>query len=723
VVPWFGGVYTRLDMTFIENWDFSLQYNNDSYFDSTGFARLTYRMGGSRRRNVPDQMEQPMMRNEHIVRAHQTPVAAKNPETGEAWRVIHVDNSSTDTGAGTAESPYSSLASAQAAAVKRYDIVYVHQGASATSPYVTPISGYSFGAADQYFIGEGSSLTIPTSNCGATAFFGGNGNGAYPILTNPLGPAIAVNQPGSVVSHFQVVGARVGISDGTGFATGLASVSDVIIAGSGPGQRGVEIANSTAAFTFDKVRLSNLTDDGFVISANGGDVSITNSSIVGTRNAGVKATGANAVVSVASSTITETSGTAVESAGTGSTISLHKASITNTAGDAIVASGATATAIVNSSTIRATSSSALVASGASSIVSATSTVIASTGNPAIELSGVDSQVILDRTNVNNVTGVGVALTGAASRFTMANSSRLTNVSGDGIYLANETSFASISGRSVIRDVGGDGINSVGASVHFVDSTIQTVGGSGIEATGVSGNRVVWMQGGTITNAQDTGITVLNSNLRVERLDPANPRSSAPTISNAGTYGIEVTADSALPNPPLYRVLVDSARISGVDVGISVASDADQLNPPPAIPSPPVDIPTIDFTAQNNQITTSGSGAGIAISAYYDASVGYPGRPLSRVNARMTGNTLSAVGNQGTILLTTAGDTTIWTTGTGGTSIDTPAAFKPVTVAAGSSADLGNLNNGAAVDVEPVPSSTVFNRALSPLLPPPPPTPP
>lgn len=76
IVPWFGGVYTRLDMTFSENWDFSLQYNNDSYFDSTGFARLTYRMGGSRRRNVPDQVEQPMMRNEHVVRAHQTPVVA-----------------------------------------------------------------------------------------------------------------------------------------------------------------------------------------------------------------------------------------------------------------------------------------------------------------------------------------------------------------------------------------------------------------------------------------------------------------------------------------------------------------------------------------------------------------------------------------------------------------------------------------------------------------------
>ena len=62
IVPFFGGVYTRLDMTFANNWDFSLQYNNDPFFDSTGFARLTYRLGGSRRRNVPDQLEQPLMR-------------------------------------------------------------------------------------------------------------------------------------------------------------------------------------------------------------------------------------------------------------------------------------------------------------------------------------------------------------------------------------------------------------------------------------------------------------------------------------------------------------------------------------------------------------------------------------------------------------------------------------------------------------------------------------
>jgi len=102
-VPWFGGVYTRLDMTFIKNWDFSLQANNDSYFDWTGFARLTYRMGGSRRRNVPDQVEQPMMRNEHIVRARQAPETAINPFTGTPYRVFHVDNSVAGAGTGPAE--------------------------------------------------------------------------------------------------------------------------------------------------------------------------------------------------------------------------------------------------------------------------------------------------------------------------------------------------------------------------------------------------------------------------------------------------------------------------------------------------------------------------------------------------------------------------------------------------------------------------------------------
>ena len=40
MVPFFGGVYTRFDMTVANNWDINLQYNNDPFFDSTSLHDL-----------------------------------------------------------------------------------------------------------------------------------------------------------------------------------------------------------------------------------------------------------------------------------------------------------------------------------------------------------------------------------------------------------------------------------------------------------------------------------------------------------------------------------------------------------------------------------------------------------------------------------------------------------------------------------------------------------
>jgi hypothetical protein len=227
VVPWFGGVYTRLDMTFAQNWDFSLQANNDSYFDWTGFARLTYRMGGSRRRNVPDQVEQPMMRNEHIVRAHQTPVVAINPVTGDPWNVIHVNNTAPVGGTGTAEAPVTSLALAQGLATNPYDIVFVREGTSATTPYA---SNWQFQADNQLLIGEGSSLQLSSANAAPQMYFIGAGTNVRPVLTSDA-TAIELRN-GAVVDHFRIQNAPVAIAaDST--VTDTANVNDLQLSGTG----------------------------------------------------------------------------------------------------------------------------------------------------------------------------------------------------------------------------------------------------------------------------------------------------------------------------------------------------------------------------------------------------------------------------------------------------------------------------------------------------------
>ncbi len=311
VVPWFGGVYTRLDMTFVENWDFSLQANNDSFFDWTGFARLTYRMGGSRRRNVPDQVEQPMMRNEHIVRAHQTPIMALNANnSNQPWRVIHVDNSATPVGNGSAEAPFTNIVNANAAATNPWDIVLVARGSSrvnldsASANFGTVTNAYAgtFSplAANQYFIGEGSPFYVPTGNCGPINI-GGSG-AVRPVLTNPTGPSINLSN-GLQTNNFDIVNSAVGISgsgDMSGAGSGRPSFArDIDIYRTDPlaTGRGIEISGATGTAVFRDVNVGKLvtlpdgttedwtmTDGSVVVAGGAATVDFANGSIVNTQN-------------------------------------------------------------------------------------------------------------------------------------------------------------------------------------------------------------------------------------------------------------------------------------------------------------------------------------------------------------------------------------------------------------------------------------------------------
>ena len=341
VVPYFGGVYTRLDMTFLNNWDFSLQANNDSYFDWTGFARLTYRMGGSRRRTVADQVEQPMMRNEHIVRAHQSPVQAINPYTNTPWNVVHVDSAATAgvttlavmatpmaaAGLGTAESPLATLAAAETVATNPYDIILLHQGISANQPYA---GGFSFAADHQFLVGQGSAMQLPTANMGLVSVWSGVKSIDYPVIASGGTPAITLRN-GAVVDHLQITGSRVGITDtDITDANTLQIVNDVRIIGSGPNQTGVEILAAGGVgshINFSNMYLQGLTNDGFSVFGgnaaagdprvnidnstfvnnagsaivvqdvyNEGRVRITNSTIDGTTAAGVQVTNAQVYV-------------------------------------------------------------------------------------------------------------------------------------------------------------------------------------------------------------------------------------------------------------------------------------------------------------------------------------------------------------------------------------------------------------------------------------------
>jgi hypothetical protein len=505
LVPYFGGVYTRMDLTLIRNWDFSLQANNDSFFDWTGFARLTYRMGGSRRRNVPDQMEQPMMRNEHVVRAHQAPVQATfvNPETGtvQPYEVFHVDNTTTTkpAGTGTWENPFTTLQQAQNAATADYNIVFVHVGQSATCPYETPADGYQFQANNQYLVGEGTSLQLCTANCGLIDVWSSTASSLYPVITNPVGPAVVLTNgatTGATVDHLQIKGAQVGITDGPGLPVdGIATVNDVRITGNGPSQTGVYIADAagnSGTVNFTNMRLQNLTADGFFVDG---------------QNVG------NPFVNISNSTIN------------------------NTSGSAIVVNG-----IAGNGRVRL----------------ANSTIDGSTG-PGVTVSGANA--IVEKTSIRNVGNYGVSVTGApiiggtalttggTSTVQVAYSTIASTIGVQGSAPnAGDVVNLTVNGNTLTSPGGGNGVNLavndgminanvVSNKIFGLATTLATTGTTTTSGTATSGvsNILLTTSGTSLTN------------LTLKAANQNNLRA----INNNATVGQQPVLTGTTPPPPNY----------------------------------------------------------------------------------------------------------------------------------------------------------------------------
>jgi len=235
-------------------------------------------MGGSRRRNVPDQMEQPMMRNEHIVRDHKTPEVAINPATGTPWKVIHVNNAVATSGNGSDASPVKTLAEASAIATNAWDIVFVHQGLSRTT---TPYGGtFDFGNQNQYLVGDGAGFALPSVCCVVNL---STGAGFTPLLSNPAGDSVFIDGAiagGATVANLDILGSKTGIY-ATGNLTGLPSVAypagqptlvqNVTISGNdtSASQSGAYLDKASGNVTFTDTAIANMTDRGLVITGTG----------------------------------------------------------------------------------------------------------------------------------------------------------------------------------------------------------------------------------------------------------------------------------------------------------------------------------------------------------------------------------------------------------------------------------------------------------------------
>ncbi len=602
IVPWFGGVYTRIDMTFLENWDFSLQYNNDSYFDSTGFARLTYRMGGSRRRSVPDQLEQPMMRNEHMVRAHQTPVVALNGNNAnQPWNVIHVNNTATPGGNGTAEAPFTTLAQADAAAVNAWDIVYVNVGDSNASLANAYGGTFSFNADNQYLVGSGGAIVLDTSNCGlfpvypTTVFPNAT---SRPVLSNPGGVSIATaGFGGATIAHLAVQGSGTGLlATGNLNSAPTASfphqrptrVVNTVILGDGTAaaQRGAVINGATGNIDFTDVAIGRTTAGALAVYNSNANVDYqgliandvrTNGGVPSTlvdlyNNTGGTinlAMGGTANGAIQPNAISDYGGQGIvlEGNAAGTNINLDNVSLTNSVNTGVLLKNDNATTTISSDAgtgiVKNTAGAAIGIDGGSPIFDYFGTI----NNAPASGNGYLLQVF-------NTTGVGGDPATQTGRITVdgPGSNSLVD-SGSGIYISNvDQTIVNVSG-AVLSSTGPQALlidGSQGAS-QFNFSEFSVLGGTsnGILLTDLSGAATTFTDlnmnipgaGATGFAASNAGtVTVLN----------------ASTLTTASTTNPAIFIYEDATSPGSTTLNLNFTSVTSANVGVVPPSTAISL---------------------------------------------------------------------------------------------------------------------------------------------------
>ncbi len=229
LIDFFSGGRARLGFQLRNGASIVAEVNHDDRFNTTGSLGFGWAFGprGSARGSSGgigrDLAE--TVRNDHIVRFNQGFELAIDPATGLAFNVRHVNNTADAAfGNGTFETPYTSLAAAEAGSDPG-DIILVSPGDGSRQGLDTGIVLQD----RQTLLGTGGDLLIPLQGGG---FFPLTGSGPNTVISNPGGTDVITLANENIIRGIDVdaTGAENGIR-GSGVVAG--NIENVNVSGAG----------------------------------------------------------------------------------------------------------------------------------------------------------------------------------------------------------------------------------------------------------------------------------------------------------------------------------------------------------------------------------------------------------------------------------------------------------------------------------------------------------
>lgn len=271
IVDPFAGGRLRVGFQLINGIQLAAEVNHDERFDTTGALSVALNFGannngrGSEYAGLARDLEK-FSRNDHIVRFSQDLVVAINPLTGQPFNVIHANNTQLGVGDGTAESPFATLAEAEAASSVD-DVIFVDVGDGTSTGYQSGITLQdrqqlvSGGGTQFVQNADGTLVSVTVDGATAATISNPGGNAVVTLADNNVIAGITVDALGA---NYGVFGS--GINGGTFNQT---TISDASLDGIG-------VENVSGNWSFTGNSIATNFQDGIFINGSTDPTSVFN---------------------------------------------------------------------------------------------------------------------------------------------------------------------------------------------------------------------------------------------------------------------------------------------------------------------------------------------------------------------------------------------------------------------------------------------------------------
>ena len=518
------GASARVQANIAYGLDTAVQITNDNFYNTRAFFTLAWTFGPLRRSEsaastANDRLGEHVTRNYTVLAPTRTrldpDLVADDPQTGTPYTFAHVDSAAAPGGNGTVNSPFQTIAAAQAA---NDDIIFVHADSvfhgSAATITMSPgqaILGDGAGIQHTVAIPQLGSLVLPQAAAGSS----------LPVLDSATGTGVVLAST-TIFSGFTITNSAGNGIYGNGVSNALVANVTVDHAGAD----GIHLVNSTGTLEFVNTSITNAAGDGLAIL--GGSANLTFAGqIAGSQGHDLNiANTSGGTVDMTNAQFTGSGSQGILLQNDAGDVNFNNLTVTNSTGRGIDIEGA---------------SGAVQFSGTTTVSGAAATSVyvnnlVSTGS-----------VTFDNLSIDQRHDVGLAIDNSSGTVTVSGTTTIANeggISPSALSVSNSSAAVTFSGAvDVVNSTVNPGVNlqNNSGTTTFGSLNISSANGTALYANNAGtlnvGSTATGTAGGTIQATNGTAVDIENTtaNVNLTSISSSGASVGLKLISTPGTF--------------------------------------------------------------------------------------------------------------------------------------------------------------------------------------------